>query len=188
MRAIALLALLTITMCLSAAETTTVDTQAFPSIFGANVMLFGPGMDMDTIQRSLDALHKQQANDEFSEQRYALLFKPGDYDLDITVDYYVQAAGLGQLPGDVRIKGAVQSIASTSKNRVTTMFWRSAENFHVSPRRAGAPVYWAVSQAAPYRRMHIKGNLRFDLGGWASGGFLANSIVEGTAGLTTGQQ
>jgi hypothetical protein len=36
--------------------------------------------------------------------------------------------------------------------------------------------------------MHIRGNLQFDLGGWASGGFLANSIVEGTTGLTSGQQ
>jgi len=188
MRAIALLALLIITMCLSAAETTTVDTRGFPSIFGANVMLFGPDMDMDKIQRSLDALHKQQANDEFSERRYALLFKPGDYDLDVTVDYYVHAAGLGQVPGDTRIRGSVQSISSTSQNRVTIMFWRSAENFYVSPGHAHEPIYWAVSQAAPYRRMHIKGDLRFDLGGWASGGFLANSIVEGTAGLTTGQQ
>ncbi len=188
MRAIAVLSLMTVTMCTGAAETTTIDTQAFPSIFGSNVMLFGPDMDMGTIQQSLDALHEQQANDEFSERRYALLFKPGDYDLDVTVDYYVQAAGLGQVPGDVRIKGAVQSISSTSKNRVTIMFWRSAENFYVSPRRANEPVHWAVSQAAPYRRMHIDGDLRFDLGGWASGGFLANSIVEGTAGLTTGQQ
>ncbi len=166
----------------------TVDTDSYPSIFGANVMLFGPDMDMNAIQRSLDALHKQQANDEFSERRYALLFKPGDYDLDVTVDYYVQAAGLGQVPGDVRVKGAVQSISSTRQNRVTIMFWRSAENFRVSPRVANRPVYWAVSQAAPYRRMHIEGNLRFDLGSWASGGFLANSVVEGTAGLTSGQQ
>ncbi len=162
--------------------------QSFPSIFGDNVMLFDPDMDMDTIQLFLDALHKQQANDEFSERRYALLFKPGDYDLDVTVDYYVQAAGLGQVPGDVRIKGAIQSVSSTTKNRVTIMFWRSAENFYVSPRNADVPIYWAVSQAAPYRRMHIKGNLRFDLSGWASGGFLANSIVEGTAGLISGQQ
>ena len=188
MRIIALLVLLTITLCVRAAETMAVDTQPYPSIFGANVMLFDPDMDMNTVQRSLDALHNQQANDEFSERRYALLFKPGEYDLDVTVDYYVQAAGLGQVPGDVRIKGAVQSISSTTENRVTIMFWRSAENFYVSPRDSNEPIYWAVSQAAPYRRMHIKGNLRFDLGGWASGGFLANSIVEGTAGLTSGQQ
>ncbi len=151
-------------------------------------MLFDPGMDMRAIQKTLDTLHQQQAAAEFSERRYALLFKPGDYELDITVDYYVHAAGLGQVPGDVRVRGTVQSIATTTQNRVTIMFWRSAENFQVRPTNASGLVYWAVSQAAPYRRMHIKGDLRFDLGGWASGGFLANSIVEGQAGLTTGQQ
>jgi hypothetical protein len=188
MRAIAILALLSGTISLRAEETMTFDTQPFSSMFGENVMVFSPDMDMDRIQRTLDALHAQQANDEFGERRYALLFRPGDYDLDVTVDYYVQAAGLGQVPGDVRIRGAVQSIATTTDNRVTIMFWRSAENFHVTPRDAGQPVYWAVSQAAPYRRMHIAGDLQLDLGGWASGGFLANSIVEGTAALTTGQQ
>ena len=114
MRAIALPALLIIGACLNVTEISTVETQPFTSIFGDNVMLFDPGMEMETIQRSLDALHKQQANAEFSERRYALLFRPGDYDLDVTVDYYVQAAGLGQVPGDVRIKGAVQSISSTT--------------------------------------------------------------------------
>lgn len=151
-------------------------------------MLFDPGMDMRRVQATLDALHAQQANDEFSRNRYALLFKPGEYDLRISVDYYVQAAGLGLVPGDVRINGTVQSNASTTENRVTVMFWRSAENFLVHPADTASPVYWAVSQAAPYRRMHIKGDLQFDLGGWASGGLLANSIVEGNAGLTSGQQ
>ena len=52
----------------------------------------------------------------------------------------------------------------------------------------GEALLWAVSQAAPYRRMQIEGDIRFDKGSWASGGLLANSIVEGRAGLTTGQQ
>lgn len=162
------------------------DFSDFASPFGDSVLLFSPDMDMTAIQDALDALHAKQANDEFSDRRYALLFKPGEYTLDVTVDYYVQAAGLGQLPGDVVINGTVQSIATTRENRVTIMFWRSAENFRVQP--TGNPVYWAVSQAAPYRRMHIAGDVQFDLGGWASGGLLANSIVDGTAGLTTGQQ
>ena len=185
---VTLLANLVVIVCAQAGETSVVDTRPYASKFGDKVMLFDPDMDMSAIQGTLDALHKQQANDEFSQRRYALLFKPGEYDLDVTVDYYVQAAGLGQVPGDVRIKGAVQSIATTSQNRVTIMFWRSAENFLVQPRDSKKPIYWAVSQAAPYRRMHIQGDLRFDLGGWASGGFLANSVVDGEAGLTSGQQ
>ena len=188
MRALALIALSTITAGVGGGEQTILDTQPFPSIFGSNVMLFDPDMDMGAIQHTIDTLHEKQANAEFSDRRYALLFKPGEYDLDVTVDYYVQAAGLGQVPGDVHINGTVQSISSSTDNRVTIMFWRSAENFHVRPNDKSEPVYWAVSQAAPYRRMHIEGDLRLDLGGWASGGFLANTIVEGTAGLTTGQQ
>jgi hypothetical protein len=67
------------------------------------------------------------------------------------------------------------------------MFWRGVENFKVVPRE-GEMIYWAVSQAAPYRRMHVVGDINFDKGSWASGGLLANSLVEGRAGLTSGQQ
>ena len=165
-----------------------VNTRPYDSPFGDNVLLFDADMDMAAMQKTLDALHKQQEKDEFSNNRYALLFKPGDYDLDVTIDYYMHAAGLGQVPSDVTINGAVQSISSTFNNRVTIMFWRAAENFLIRPGDAAGPVYWAVSQAAPYRRMHVRGDLQFDLGSWASGGFLANSIVDGQAGLTTGQQ
>ena len=67
------------------------------------------------------------------------------------------------------------------------MFWRGAENFKVVP-KDDKMIYWAVSQAAPYRRMHVMGDINFDKGSWASGGLLVNSIVEGRAGLTSGQQ
>lgn len=156
------------------------------ALLGSRVLVFDDAMDMRAIQARLDALHQQQKLDEFSDERFALLFKPGEYDLTVTVDYYVQAAGLGMTPGDVQINGAVQSVSSTSNNKVTTMFWRGAENLYVEPE--ADPMLWAVSQAAPYRRMHVAGNINFDKGSWASGGVLANSVVEGRAGLTTGQQ
>ncbi len=156
-------------------------------LFGDNVYVFDDSMDMKTIQSQVDAIHKQQRNQRFSSERIALLFKPGEYDLDLTIDFYVQASGLGRVPGDVKIKGAVQSITTTKPNKVTTQFWRSAENFEVTPRN-NKTIYWAVSQAAPYRRMHVKGNIHFDKHDWASGGFLGNSIIEGKAGLDTGQQ
>lgn len=44
-------------------------------------------MDMRAIQARLDALHERQKLDEFSDERFALLFKPGEYDLTVTVDY-----------------------------------------------------------------------------------------------------
>ncbi|SMG51662.1 hypothetical protein SAMN05661096_03802 [Marivirga sericea] len=167
------------------------DSSPYRSIFGENVLVFDDSMDQDKIKTTLQALHRQQKHNEFGSERYALLFKPGTYNLDVTVDYYVQALGLGRYPGEVIIKGAVQSVASTSSNgipnKVTTMFWRGAENFKVIPQN-DETIYWAVSQAAPYRRMHVAGDINFDKGSWASGGVLANSIVEGRAGLTSGQQ
>jgi hypothetical protein len=167
------------------------DTSQYTSIFGKNVLVFDDSMDMDSITMMLQALHKQQKYNEFGSERYALLFKPGTYNLDVTVDYYVQALGLGRYPEDVTINGTVQSITTTSSNnipnKVTTMFWRGAENFKVVT-QDGKMMYWAVSQAAPYRRMHVVGDINFDKGSWASGGVLANSIVEGRAGLTSGQQ
>ncbi|WP_445385802.1 hypothetical protein ACT6NV_03075 [Robiginitalea sp. IMCC44478] len=167
------------------------DTSQYTTIFGDNVFVFEDTMDLDGIRTTLDALHKQQMYNEFGSERYALLFKPGTYEIDVTVDYYMQALGLGMYPDEVTINGAVQSTTTTNSNnipnKVTTMFWRGAENFKVVP-RDGNMIYWAVSQAAPYRRMHVAGDINFDKGSWASGGVLANSLVEGRAGLTSGQQ
>jgi hypothetical protein len=164
------------------------DWSRFTGPFGDKVLVFEPDMDTAAMQAAIDGLNRQQAHAQFGSERYALLFKPGEYELDVTVDYYVEAAGLGMTPGDVRINGTVQSVTTTHNNNVTIMFWRAASNFEVRPPANEEPVYWAVSQAAPYRRMHIHGDLQLDRSGWASGGLLANSIVEGEARLTSGQQ
>jgi len=167
------------------------DTSPYTDLFGEHVLVFDDTMDLKEMKSTLEAIHEQQKYNEFGTERYALLFKPGTYDLDLTVDYYVQAMGLGRYPGDVTVHGTVQSTTTTSSdgiaNKVTTMFWRGAENFKVIPKN-GKMIYWAVSQAAPYRRMHVVGDINFDKGSWASGGLLANSLVEGRAGLTSGQQ
>ena len=169
-------------------ETSHFQLSPFTGKFGEKVLVFKPDMNTATMQAAIDSLSRQQARAQFGRERYALLFKPGEYDLDVTVDYYVEATGLGKTPGEVRINGTVQSVTTTDNNNVTIMFWRAASNFDVRPKSKAEPVYWAVSQAAPYRRMHIHGDLQLDRGGWASGGLLANSIVEGQARLTSGQQ
>lgn len=157
-------------------------------MFGKNVYVFDEHMDSADIQNVLDHVHNQQAGQQFIDERIALLFKPGTYRNKVTVDYYVQALGLGLSPDDVVIHGAVQSTWSRPDNKVTIQFWRGAENFKVYPDSSENWMLWAVSQAAPMRRMHILGDLNFDKGSWASGGVLANSIVTGRAGLTSGQQ
>lgn len=70
----------------------------------------------------------------------------------------------------------------------TCNFWRSFENFAVNASEAtNNTTTIAVSQAAPLRRMHIKssgGLWLFQVdpttgaGGWASGGFMADSVVD----------
>lgn len=141
-----------------------------------NVFIFDPSMEMNKIQRTIDSLFDRQAKSEFSKDRYALLFLPGNYHLDIKIGYYMSIIGLGRSPEDVVIEGAVRS-NTVSHGNVLTNFWRSAENLTVIP--TGGTNTWGVSQAAPLRRVHIKGNLNlFDIG-YASGGFLADSKVDG---------
>jgi hypothetical protein len=48
---------------------------------------------------------------------------------------------------------------------------------------------WAVSQAAPFRRMHILGDIVLHQNrGWASGGWMADSLIDGNVGSGTQQQ
>ena len=164
LRALLVTATTTVFGFMSLHATVPIDPAGSP--FGDRVWVFDSSMDMEQVQVKLDALHEQQAHNQFGEERYAVLFKPGTYELDVTVDYYVQALGLGRVPGDVVIEGAVQSTTTTRRNNVTVMFWRAAENFEVRPKDPKEPVVWAVSQAAPYRRMHIRGDVIFDKGGW----------------------
>ena len=146
---------------------------------GKNVFVFDTVMDMKEIQDVIDTIFARQSapGGEFSKARYALLFKPGRYKLDVKVDYYMQVLGLGESPEDVVITGAVRS-NTTHGNSVLTNFWRSVENLTVVP-TPDSTMVWGVSQAAPLRRVWIKGNLQLFDKGYASGGFLADSKVDG---------
>ncbi len=145
--------------------------------FGPNVLIFDPGMSAAAIQGRLNTVFSQQQSNQFGNARYALLFKPGAYNVDVNVGFYTQVLGLGNSPDDVNITGAVHVEADWDNGNATQNFWRGAENMAVNP--SGGLDRWAVSQGSPLRRMHIKGNLALDDGGWSSGGFLADSKVDG---------
>jgi len=119
---------------------------------------------------------KRQESNEFGQERYAVLFKPGNYNQDVNVGFYTQVLGLGRSPADVTINGAVRVEADWFKGNATHNFWRGAENMTVVPE--GGSERWAVSQASPLRRMHIKGALRLDDGGSSSGGFIADTLID----------
>jgi hypothetical protein len=161
---------------------------------GANVTIFDPSMSVTDIQAQADAIYSLQADNEMGAQRYALLFKPGTYGdanhpLDIKVGYYTEVDGLGQDPKDVTINGGVTAIGRSGSGALDT-FWRSVSNLtiHVVPTADGCHTgneMWAVSQAAPMRRVDVKNFTTFmpycENPNFASGGFVADSWLEGGA-------
>ncbi|WP_406836040.1 RICIN domain-containing protein [Streptomyces sp. AHU1] len=164
------------------------DTQQPPGTpdLGPNVTVFDPSTPAATVQSSLDAAFSQQETNQFGTARKAFLFKPGTYDAKADVGFYTQVAGLGLSPDDVNIRGSVHAEADWFQGNATQNFWRSAENLSVTP--TGGADRWAVSQAAPYRRMHLRGNLALDDGGWSSGGYMADTKIDGRVDSGSQQQ
>jgi hypothetical protein len=161
--------------------------------FGSNVIVFDPSMPTSQIQATVDAIASQQVDNEMGSQRYALLFEPGTYGsaahpLDFQVGYYTEVAGLGASPADVIINGHVDvyNRCLTANNCIALVnFWRSLSNLTINVtglsgcRSSGD--FWAVSQAAPMRRVRITGGnltlMDYCTAGpqYASGGFIADS-------------
>jgi hypothetical protein len=154
--------------------------------FGPNVLVLSPDMPAAKIQTQLDRVFAEQERAHWTDRRYAVLFKPGNYTVDVNVGFFTQVLGTGALPTDVTIAGHVHAEADWAKGMALVNFWRGVENMSVRP-PDGAD-RWAVSQAAPYRRMDLHGDLALDDGGWSSGGFIADSRISGTIKSGTQQQ
>jgi hypothetical protein len=160
--------------------------------FGPNVRIFDPGMSSATIQAQLDTDFNNQKDTQtaqFAERRVAQLFKPGTYSVNDNVGFYTSVAGLGQNPDDVTINGhiTVDAFNASDAGNATQNFWRSAENMAVN---ASGGDRWAVAQAAPFRRMDIRGDLQLYPAsyGWASGGYVADTKVSGQTASISQQQ
>ncbi|WP_338486287.1 coagulation factor 5/8 type domain-containing protein [Streptomyces sp. SCSIO 75703] len=154
---------------------------------GPNVLVFDPSTP--DIQGTLDRIFREQESAQFGSGRYALFFKPGTYHgLNAQLGFYTSIAGLGLSPDDTTINGDVTVDAGWFDGNATQNFWRSAENLALVP--VNGTNRWAVSQAAPFRRMHVRGglNLAPDGYGWASGGYIADSRVDGQVGPYSQQQ
>jgi hypothetical protein len=145
---------------------------------GPNVIVFDPSTP--GIQAKLDEVFKQQESAQFATGRYALLFKPGTYNgLNAQLGFYTSIMGLGLSPDDTTINGDVTVDAGWFNGNATQNFWRSAENLALVP--VNGTNRWAVAQAAPFRRMHVRGSLNLSPAGygWASGGYIADSRIDG---------
>jgi hypothetical protein len=131
------------------------------------------------------------------------LFLPGTYGsaanpLIFQVGYYTEVAGLGRSPGDVTINGSIdvynQCFAPDNCIALDN-FWRSLSNLTINV-AGGAGCqsnteFWAVSQAAPMRRVAVNGLtslMDYCSGGpqFASGGFIADSTF--SSQVTNGSQ
>ncbi|MFJ7203445.1 discoidin domain-containing protein [Streptomyces sp. NPDC098789] len=154
---------------------------------GPNVIVFDPSTP--NIQAKLDQVFAQQESAQFGSGRYQFLFKPGTYNgLNAQIGFYTSISGLGLNPDDTTINGDVTVDAGWFGGNATQNFWRSAENLALNP--VNGTDRWAVSQAAPFRRMHVKGGLNLAPNGygWASGGYIADSRIDGQVGNYSQQQ
>ncbi len=155
--------------------------------FGANVILIDPSLSSDTIRNLLNSIYKIQKYNQFGDERCAVMFKPGKYKLDLDVGFYTHIIGLGQSPEDTQITGTLRSEGRLPDHNSLCNFWRGIENFTLIQNSA-IPT-WSVSQAAPFRRMNIKSDLLLhDNEGWGSGGFIADSKIEGSINSGSQQQ
>ncbi len=158
------------------------------------MLVFSPDMPQADIQAKIDAVYARQADDEMGTGRYALLFRPGTYGsatapLDVRVGYNTEVDGLGQDPSGVTINGGVTATGRDGSGSLDT-FWRSVSNLtiHVVPTADACHTgneMWAVSQAAPMRRVDVQDYTTFmpycENPNYASGGFVADSELEGGA-------
>ena len=167
--------------------------------FGPNVKIYEDSTSDALIQADLNAafdrMYRSPTAQFGEDQRYTFLFKPGSYDVYANLGFYTTLAGLGKNPDDVTITNNINVDSGWNlgdERNATQNFWRSVENLSVQPQ--GGTTRWAVSQAAPMRRVHIKGNLTMgpsnqDFGqGYSSGGYIADSRVDGQVSSGSQQQ
>ena len=168
---------------------------AAPPGLGPNVIVFDSSMPTSQIQATVNTIASKQVSNQFGTDRYALLFKPGTYGsssdpLNFQVGYYTSIAGLGRSPGDVVINGSVYVHNQCDGTFCTALnnFWRSLSNLTINVTTPNFGCYngefWAVSQAAPMRRVDVNGFATLmdycTQPSFASGGFIADSRFNDT--------
>ncbi|WP_329352885.1 discoidin domain-containing protein [Streptomyces sp. NBC_01261] len=154
---------------------------------GPNVIVVDPSTP--NLQAKFDQVFAQQESNQFGTGRYQFLMKPGTYNgINAQVGFYTSISGLGLNPDDVHINGDITVDAGWFNGNATQNFWRSAENLSITP--SNGTDRWAVAQAAPFRRIHVQGGLNLAPNGygWASGGYIADSKIDGTVGPYSQQQ
>jgi hypothetical protein len=145
-------------------------------------------MPQAQIQSDLNAIATQQVpvGSQFDSQRYAIFYEPGTYGsaadpLVFQVGYHTQVAGLGAMPRDTVVNGAIDvfnNLCGGGSCNADDNFWRSLSNLTLNvDLPTSTPDYappavdtygagcdnsaemWAASQATPIRRAIINGSV-----------------------------
>ena len=163
-------------------------------LFGSGTYVFSPDDDLAKVDATVETVFKKQHHQQFGPDRYAFLFLPGDYSKmkTINVGYYTQVLGLGRSPLDVKLPN-VKTPCALPNNNATCNFWVGIENVTITEKENNEDPYfafqWAVSQAAPARRLYVERKAVFDwFYGWASGGYVADTVFKKPAGSWSQQQ
>ena len=172
-------------------------------MFGDYTYIFNPDDNPDEINRELAEIFQVQEYAQFDIGRYAVMFKPdkeyksGNFtgkanynNVNFKLGFYTEAMGLGKLPTDTTVGGLRVDAnwlgvpGATGDSNATCNFWRGVSNFTVNPQILSGQTkntLWAVSQAAPMRRMQINGNLQLTTTtgtkNWGSGGYISDTRI-----------
>lgn len=162
------------------------------NVFDGNAYVFAPTDDMTRVNRILSDIYTEMEKSHFTNTRYAVFFKSGDYgDLTVNVPYFTTFSGLGETPDKV----TVHSLNCDGKwnGNALINFWRGVENISF-----GNTSRWSVSQGTFMRSVNVNGDLYlFDWdnyrpgqtgGNEASGGFIADCNVTGKVNSGSQQQ
>jgi hypothetical protein len=164
------------------------------TMFGPNVYVFDPSMSNATIQTTLQSL---SGTSQFGTQRFAVFFMPGTYNVQAKIGFYEAIGGLGQSPNAVTIDGFLTpNFSGSNSSGLTTVFWRSMENMYFNPATNTAQkappntLQWGISQGGSLRRIYVNGDLELDDTGcgFASGGYISDTVVTGSINPCVQQQ
>ena len=162
--------------------------------FGPNVVIFDPSMPTSQIQATVDAIAPSRSTTRWARSATRCCSSPAPtapptQPADVQVGYYTEVAGLGASPSDVDHQRPRRRLQPVPHPR---QLHRAGQllALGVEPDRSTSPAwhgcrasgdFWAVSQAAPMRRVNITGGnltlMDYCTAGpqYASGGFIADS-------------
>ena len=129
----------------------------------------------------------EEATTSAQDTGCAILLEPGSaYQSHTNVGYFDEIMGLGTTPDAVTVNGGAAGLEpsrGSAGDNDTRTFWRALENLHVTGNEI-----WSVSQGAELRRDHFQSLALSRNGWWSSGGFIANSTIDGNVNYGSQQQ